>query len=204
MISIESRDVFVCFMFTAFNAKSNPMVVAVMIIPSLIARVGPGYIHLCKCWSLICSGKVIKKYRNTWFSYKLFYSFLLPIDKTQTSAAKVCRGYSAKSVKMSFHACHAVKTAFPGNFPKFSNIQENLWKSPDYITCLFFKCLQNSAKYTGWRDYRLYCTAIVLTLHRWNILIIFKQLTVNPFLQEDLTPCFSYFQFRKNGEHTFS
>ena len=53
----------------------------------------------------------------------------------------------------------------------YGSIQENLEKSPDYTTCLFFKCLQNSAKYTGWKDYRLCCTAIVLTLHRWNVLM---------------------------------
>ena len=35
-------------------------------------------------------------------------------------------------------------------------------------------------------------------------LIIFKQLSVLPFLQEDFMACFAYFQFRKNGEHTFS
>ena len=33
---------------------------------------------------------------------------------------------------------------------------------------------------------------------------ISKQLSVLPFLQEDFTACFAYFQFRKNGEHTFS
>ena len=150
---------------------------------------------------------MVKLFKNTGipvFSYKLFYSFLLPIEKIETSSAKVCRGYSAKSVECLCMPAMAIKSAFPGNIRKFSNIQENLWKSPDYTTCLFFKCLQNSAKYTGWTDYRLFCTAIVLTLHRWNIFIIFKQLSVLLFLQEDFTACLAYFQFRKNGEHTFS
>ena len=105
---------------------------------------------------------------------------------------------------MSLHAYHAVKTVFPGNIQKFSNIQENLWKSPDYTTCLFFKCLQNSAKYTGWTDYRLCCTAIVLTLHRWNILIIFKQLSVLPLLQEDFTACLLVFNFEKMESRRFA
>ena len=45
---------------------------------------------------------VVKLLKNTGipvFSYKLFYSFLLPIEKIETSLAKVCRGYSAKSVE---------------------------------------------------------------------------------------------------------
>ena len=33
------------------------------------------------------------------FSYKLLYSFLLPIEKIGTFSAKVCRGYSPKSVE---------------------------------------------------------------------------------------------------------
>ena len=44
---------------------------------------------------------------------------------------------------------------------------------------------------------RLCCTAIVLTLHRRNILIIFKQLSVLPFLQEDFTACFAIFSISK-------
>ena len=50
---------------------------------------------------------------------------------------------------------------------------------------------------------RLCCTAIVLTLQRRNILIIFKQSFVLPFLQEDFTACFACFQFRKSGEQKF-
>ena len=52
-----------------------------------------------------------------------------------------------KICRMSLHVCHAVKIVFPVNIRRFSNIQENLLKSPDYTTCLFFKSLQNSAKY---------------------------------------------------------
>ena len=83
-------------------------------------------------------------------------------------------------------------------FPKHSETQyliKKIFKNPGYNTSVFFKCLQSSAKYTGWTDYRVCCTAIVLTLHRWNILIIFKQLSVLPFLQEDFTEFFAYFQF---------
>ena len=101
-----------------------------------------------------------------------------------------------RTCRMSLHACHVVKTILPRNIRKFSNIQENIWKFRDYTTCLIFKCLQNSAKCTGWTDYRLCFTAIVLTLHCWNILIIFKQISVLPFLQEDFTVCFACFQFR--------
>ena len=45
---------------------------------------------------------VVKLLENTGipvFSYKLFYSFLLSIEKIETSSANVCRGYSAKSVE---------------------------------------------------------------------------------------------------------
>ena len=99
---------------------------------------------------------VVKLLKNTGipvFPYKLFFSFANRKDWNVFGQGmpwlfcKICR--------MSLHACHAVKSAFPGNIQKFTNIQENLWKSPDYTTCLFFKCLQNSAKYTGWADYRL-------------------------------------------------
>ena len=45
---------------------------------------------------------VVRLLKNTGspvFSYKLFYHFLMPIEKIETSSAKVCHGYSAKSVE---------------------------------------------------------------------------------------------------------
>ena len=33
------------------------------------------YIHLCKCWSHIFGGKIIKKYRNTHFLHKIIVFF---------------------------------------------------------------------------------------------------------------------------------
>ena len=42
----------------------------------------PDYIHLCKCWSQICSGKVIKKYRNTRF-LPLIILFFSSADRTK-------------------------------------------------------------------------------------------------------------------------
>ena len=35
----------------------------------------PDYIHLCKCWSYIFSGKIIKKYRNTHFLHQIIVFF---------------------------------------------------------------------------------------------------------------------------------
>ena len=46
------------------------------------------------------------------------------------------------------------------------------------------------------------CTAILLTLHCRNVLTIFKQLSVLPFLMWDFTACFTCFQFQKNREYS--
>ena len=35
----------------------------------------PEYIHLCKCWSHICGGKIIKKYRYTYFLHQIIFFF---------------------------------------------------------------------------------------------------------------------------------
>ena len=101
---------------------------------------------------------------------------------------KICRTF--------LHACHALKTVFPEIF-KNSVIFKKIFKNLAYTTCLLFKYLQNLSKCTVLTDYRLCCTAIVLSLHRCNILTIFKQLSALPFLQEDFTACFAYFHFEK-------
>ena len=70
-----------------------------------------------------------------------------------------------KSCRKSLHACHAGKKCF---FPEiFGNsvIFKKIFKNPDYTTCLFFKCLQHSSKYTGWTEFRACCTAVALTFH---------------------------------------
>ena len=87
------------------------------------------------------------------------------------------------------------KGCFISSGPCFNSKREQLWTT--------FACF--SAKCTGWTGYRLCCTAIVLTLHRWNTLIIFKQLSILPFLQEDFRvyDMFCLFSISKNGEHTF-
>ena len=62
---------------------------------------------------------VVKLLKNTGipvFSYKLFYSFLLPIEKIETSSAKVCRGYSAKSLKCLCMSVMPQKLFFPEIF----------------------------------------------------------------------------------------
>ena len=35
----------------------------------------PGCIHLRKCWSYICTGKIIKKYWNTHFVHQIIFFF---------------------------------------------------------------------------------------------------------------------------------
>ena len=141
--------------------------------------------------------KLLKKYRNNRFLLQIILLFSFADRKDWNVFGQGMPWLFCKIYRMSLHACHAVKSVFPGNIRKFSNIQENLWKSSDYTTCLFFKCLRNSAKYTGWTNYRLCCTAIVLTLHRWNILIIFKQLSVLPFLWKILRHVLLIFNFEK-------
>ena len=118
--------------------------------------------------------KLLKKYRNTRFLPEIILLFSSADRKAWNVFGQGMPWFFCKICRISLHDCHAVNTVFPGNIRKFSNIQENLYKFPDYTTCLFFKCLQNSAKYTGWTDYRLCCTAVILTLHCWNILIVFK------------------------------
>ena len=86
--------------------------------------VDPDYIHLCKCWSHICSCKVIKKipeYPRSPTNYFIIFfcqSKRLKPLRSRYAVCKICR--------MSLHVCHALKTVFPGNIWKFSNIQENL------------------------------------------------------------------------------
>ena len=84
------------------------------------------YIHLCKCWSHICSGKVIKKYRNTRFLLQIILFFSSADRKDWNVFGQGMPWLFCKICWMSLHACHAVKTVFPGNIRKFSNIQENL------------------------------------------------------------------------------
>ena len=40
-----------------------------------VAGADPDYIRLCKCWSYIFSGKIIKKYRNTHFLHQIVVFF---------------------------------------------------------------------------------------------------------------------------------
>ena len=78
------------------------------------------------------------------FSYKLFYSFLLPIEKTETSSAKVCRGYSAKPAECLCMPAMRQKLFFSEIFEN-SVMFKKIFKNP----LIIFKCLENSAKYTG-------------------------------------------------------
>ena len=82
----------------------------------------PEYIHLCKSWSHICSGKVIKKYRNTRFLLQIILFFSSADRKDWNVFGQRMLWSFCKICWMSLHACHARKTVFPGNIRKFSNI----------------------------------------------------------------------------------
>ena len=60
----------------------------------------PDYIHLCKCWSHIFSGKkLLKNTGITIFSTKLLSSFLLPIEENKSLRPRVGRGNSTVFVE---------------------------------------------------------------------------------------------------------
>ena len=91
------------------------------------------YIYLWKCWSYICSSKIIKKYWNIHFLHQIilflffnfsflfffFLLFLLFFSSANPKGYKVLGQdmlwYSPKAVKDLLHVHHAVKTVFPWN-----------------------------------------------------------------------------------------
>ena len=85
----------------------------------------PDYIHLCKCWSHICSGKVIKKSRNTRFLLQIILFFPSADWKDSNVFSQGMPWLFCKICRMSLHACHAVKTLSR----KYSKIQQYLRKS---------------------------------------------------------------------------
>ena len=139
---------------------------------------------------------VVKLLKNTGipiFSTKLVYFFLLLIKRLEGVRPRYVMVILQKLLKFNCPLCGK-------NFPEiFENsvIFKKVFKNPDYTKCLFFKCLQYASNYTGWTEYRACCMAIVLTLHCGNILTIFKQLSILPFLLEDFTARFTCFQFQK-------
>ena len=70
--------------------------------------------------------KLFKKYRNTRFLLQIILFFSFADRKDLNVFGQGMPRLFCKICRMSLHACHAVKTAFPGNIRKFSNIQENL------------------------------------------------------------------------------
>ena len=67
---------------------------------SCIAGAHPDYIHLCKCWSHIFSGKIIKKIQECPFSppnYCLL--FFCQLKRLESLRPRVCCGYSAEDVE---------------------------------------------------------------------------------------------------------
>ena len=104
--------------------------------------------------------KLLKNYRNTRFLLQIMLFFSSANQKDWNLFGQGMSWLFCKICRMSLHACHAVKTVFleiSENSVRFKKI----FKNALIIPRLFFKCLQNSAKYTGWTDYRLCGTAIV-------------------------------------------
>ena len=71
------------------------------------SRGDPDYIHLCKCWSHICSGK---KYRNTHFLLQIILFFSSADRKDWNVFGQGMPWLFCKICRMSLHACYAVKT----------------------------------------------------------------------------------------------
>ena len=65
-----------CIIITVSNTKiSKTIKLLDKILLSLSPGAGPDCIHLCKYWSHICSGEVIKKYWNTRFLLQIILFF---------------------------------------------------------------------------------------------------------------------------------
>ena len=70
--------------------------------------------------------KLLKKYRTTRFLLQIILFFSSADRKDWNVFGQSMPRLFCKICRMSLHACHAVKTVFPGNIRKSSNIQENL------------------------------------------------------------------------------
>ena len=70
--------------------------------------------------------KLLKKHRNTRSLLQIILFFSSADRKDWNVFDQGMPWLFCKICRMSLHAYHAVKTVFPGNIRKFSNIRENL------------------------------------------------------------------------------
>ena len=78
----------------------------------------PDYIHLCKCWNHICSGKLFKKYWNTRFLPEIILLFSSADQKDWNIFDQGMPWLFYKICRMSLHCLSCSKNCFPETVSK--------------------------------------------------------------------------------------